>query len=90
MEKKNRSDKNNVVVKFFTGKIFLIAALICEVIAYLMVKGIMSGDAKLINGLTVAGVILLFIHLIKDGLTKKYRHYSKKWGFAPDSDNNGT
>ena len=84
MMDKNQSGKEKFSLKkFLYSKLILLAALGCEVIAYLMVKGVLQGEAQAVNGLTVAGVILLFIYLVKDGLTRKYRHYSKKWGMGP-------
>lgn len=81
---KNVPKKENFSVKgFLLSKLLLIAALICEVIAYLMSRGILQAQPQLVNGLTVAGVILLLIYLVKDELSKKYRYYSKKWGIGP-------
>ncbi len=68
--------------KFLLNKLMLIAALICEVIAYLMDQGLMTGSERVISGLTVAGVVIAFIYLVLDGLRRKYKRYSEQWGFS--------
>lgn len=65
---------------FVCGKLILMVALACELTAYLMAEGYIQAAPKVINGLTVAGVILMFIYLVSDGLRKKYALYSNKWG----------
>ena len=61
----NRFKKPFSLKDFVCGKLILMVALACELTAYLM---------------AVAGVILMFIYLVSDGLRKKYALYSKKWG----------
>lgn len=48
-----------------------------------MDKGIIAGSAELTNRLTVAGMIIVLIYLVIDGLKNKYKYYSKKWGMGP-------
>ena len=73
------------IAKILYDKLMLIVALCCEIVAYLMTRGVLEGSAQVINGLTVAGVVIMFIYLVTDGLKRKYKQYSKKWGFAPSA-----
>lgn len=90
MDKNQSGREKSSLKKFLYSKLILLAALVCEVAAYLMVRGVVQGNEQAINGLTVAGVILLFVYLVKDGLTRKYRHYSKKWGMGPYAEPTGS
>lgn len=83
LKEQNQAKEAFSLKKYLYDKLFLLGALVIEVIAYLMVRGVISGDQQLINRLTVAGVILMFIYLVKDGLSRKYRYYSQKWGMGP-------
>lgn len=75
-----------MIKKFLYDKLMLIVALGCEIVAYLMRIGTLGGSAQLVSGLTVAGVVILFIYLVMDGLKRKYKQYSKKWGVDPSAD----
>jgi len=79
--------KENKVGKFLYWKILLIAALALEVIALLMRKGIMVGTEQMVSSFTAAGGVLVLIYLVIDGLSSKYRYYSKKWGIGPYAEN---
>ena len=87
LEKLLAAIKKFSIKRFLLSNYILLTALVCEIIALLMVKGVIVGEQRTISGLTVAGVIIMFIHLVKDGLTKKYRYYSKKWGMGPYAEN---
>lgn len=49
----------------------------------MMDKGIIAGSDELTTRLTVAGMIIVLIYLVIDGLKNKYKYYSKKWGMGP-------
>ena len=74
-----KKKKIPIIIEFLVSKLMLLVALACEVISYLMDQGIMQGSARVINGLTVAGVVLIFIYLVINGLTRKYKYYIEKW-----------
>ena len=74
--------------QFLRRKFLLLAALACEVTALLMDKGIIAATEDLTMRLTVAGMIIVFIYLVIDGLKNKYKYYSKKWGIGPYAENN--
>lgn len=80
-------DKTGKIAGYLYWKILLIAALALEIIALLMRKGIMVGTESMINRFTAAGGVLVFVYLVIDGLSKKYRYYSKKWGMGPYAEN---
>lgn len=83
MKNNNRKSKEKLSLKnFIYTRILFVVALVCEVIALLMVKGVVQGDEQIINGLTLAGVLIMLIQLVIGGLISKYRHYSKKWGMG--------
>ena len=87
LEKLLAAIKKFSIKRFLLSNYILLTALVCEVIALLMDKGVISGDERTVSGLTVAGVIIMFIQLVRDGLRKKYRYYSKKWGMGPYAEN---
>lgn len=84
--KKEKENKKFSVKEFLYEKLMYLAALACEIVALLMDKGIIQASESMVNRLTVAGVIILLIKLVKDGLSSKYRYYSKKWGMGPYAD----
>ena len=63
-------------VKFLKKKILLLAALVCEILALLIDKGILTWDPQYEGRLTVCGVVLMLIWLVMDGLQRKYRKMS--------------
>lgn len=87
MKKSDSEGKTKKVAKYLYWRILLIPALVFEVIALLIRKGIMTGTDQMISSFTVAGGVLVFVFLVIDGLSKKYREYSKKWGMGPYAEN---
>lgn len=85
---KNQGKEKFSLARFLRRKALLLAALVCEVIALLMDKGVISATDELTMRLTVAGMIIVFIYLVIDGLKSKYKYYSKKWGMGPYAENN--
>ncbi len=77
-----KKKKNPSIREFLVSKLILLVGLACEVISYLMDQGIMQGSARVINGLTMAGIVLVFIYLVMNGLTRKYKQYKEKWYFG--------
>ncbi|NLW34274.1 MAG: hypothetical protein GXY80_02165 [Syntrophorhabdus aromaticivorans] len=75
----NNIKKITIIKEFLVSKLILFVALACEVISYLMDQGIMQGSERVINGLTMAGIVLVFIYLVMYGLTRKYKQYKEKW-----------
>lgn len=71
------------IAKFLRNKALLLAALVCEVVALLIDKAVITGFDKYEMSLTFAGLILMFIYLVWDGLKRKYKFYSRKWGMGP-------
>ena len=55
-------------VKFLKKKILLLVALVCEILALLIDKGILTWDPQYEGRLTVCGVVLMLIWLVMDGL----------------------
>ena len=85
---KNKAKEKLSPAQFLRRKALLLAALVCEVIALLMDKGVIAAADELTMRLTVAGMIIVFIYLVIDGLKNKYKYYSKKWGMGPYAENN--
>ena len=85
---KNQGKEKFSLARFLRRKALLLAAHVCEVIALLMDKGVISATDELTMRLTVAGMIIVFIYLVIDGLKSKYKYYSKKWGMGPYAENN--
>lgn len=85
---KNQTKEKFSLARFLRRKFLLLAALACEVTALLMDKGIIAAADELTMRLTVAGMIIVFIYLVIDGLKNKYKYYSKKWGMGPYAENN--
>lgn len=73
--------------QFLRRKLLLLAALVCEVAALLMDKGVIVASDKLTMDLTVGGIVIVLVYLVIDGLKNKYRYYSKKWGMGPYAKN---
>ena len=82
MKNQRKENEKFSLAQFLRRKFLLLGALVCEVIALLMDKGIIAGSSELTTRLTVAGIIVL-IYLVIDGLKNKYKYYSKKWGMGP-------
>lgn len=85
---KNQGKEKFSLARFLRRKALLLAALVCEVAALLMDKGVIAATDELTMRLTVAGMIIVFIYLVIDGLKNKYKYYSKKWGMGPYAENN--
>lgn len=82
MKNQRKENEKFSLAQFLRRKFLLLGALVCEVIALLMDKGIIAGSAELTTRLTVAGMIIVLIYLVIDGLKNKYKYYSKKWGMG--------
>lgn len=85
---KNKAKEKLSSAQFLRRKALLLAALVCEVAALLMDKGVIAATDELTMRLTVAGMIIVFIYLVIDELKSKYKYYSKKWGMGPYAENN--
>lgn len=85
---KNQTKEKFSLAQFLRRKFLLLAALACEITALLMDKGIIAATDELTMRLTVAGMIIVFIYLVIDGLKSKYKYYSKKWGMGPYAESN--
>ena len=72
MKNQRKENEKFSLAQFLRRKFLLLGALVCEVIALLMDKGIIAGSDELTTRLTVAGM-----------LKNKYKYYSKKWGMGP-------
>ena len=83
MKNQRKENEKFSLAQFLRRNFLLLGALVCEVIALLMDKGIIAGSAELTTRLTVAGMIIVLIYLVIDGLKNKYKYYSKKWGMGP-------
>lgn len=83
MKNQRKENEKFSLAQFLRRKFLLLGALVCEVIALLMDKGIIAGSDELTTRLTVAGMIIVLIYLVIDGLKNKYKYYSKKWGMGP-------
>lgn len=59
--------------EFFRKKLLLLAALVLEIISLLIDKGILDMPPEYEGRFLVAGVVLMFIWLVMDGLQRKYR-----------------
>ena len=77
MKNQRKENEKFSLAQFLRRKFLLLGALVCEVIALLMDKGIIAGSDEL------AGMIIVLIYLVIDGLKNKYKYYSKKWGMGP-------
>ena len=69
--------KNFDLKAFIRKKLLLLAALVCTVLSLLIDKGILKWDAQYEGRLLVAGVVLMLIWLVIDGLQRKYRKMEK-------------
>ncbi len=67
-------------------KLLLLAALVCEVLALLIRKGVLAAGPELVARLTVAGVILLLIYLVYDGIKRKARKIRAQMGLDAEAD----
>lgn len=85
---KNMAKENFNIPQFLRRKFLLLAALVCEVVALLMDKGIISATDERTMELTIAGIVIVLVYLVIDGLKSKYRYYSKKRGMGPYADDN--
>lgn len=83
MKNQRKENEKFSLAQFLRRKFLLLGALVCEVIALLMDKGIIAGSDELTTRLTVAGMIIVLIYLVIDGLKNKYKYYSKKWAWGP-------
>ena len=66
--------------KFLREKLLLLGALACEVVALLIRREIIAADPELVGRLTVAGVVLMLIWLVIDGLRKTARRVRANMG----------
>lgn len=87
--KKEKNNQKFSIKQFMYDKLMYLVALACEVVALLMDKGIIQTSETMVNRVTLAGAIILIIKLVIDGLSSKYRYYSKKWGMGPYADVTG-
>ncbi len=60
-------------INFLKKKLLLLVALVCEILALLIDKGILTWDPQYEGRLTVCGVVLMLIWLVMDGLQRKYK-----------------
>ena len=58
---------------FLKRKILLLAALVCEIISLLIDKGMLDMKPEFEGRFLVAGVVLMFVWLVIDGLQRKYK-----------------
>ena len=64
---------------FLREKLLLLGALACEVAALLIRREVIAADPELVGRLTVAGVVLMLIWLVIDGLKKTARRVRAVW-----------
>lgn len=69
--------------KWLYEKLLLLVALVFEVAALLIDKGVVTGTEALEMRLTWIGIVIMLVYLVWNGLKQKYRYYSKKWGMGP-------
>jgi len=65
--------------QFLKKKLLLLGALVCTVLSLLIDKGILAWDAQYEGRLLVAGVLLMLIWLVSDGLQRKYKKMEKAY-----------
>ena len=71
---------------FLREKLLLLGALACEVVALLIRREIIAADPELVGRLTVAGVVLMLIWLVIDGLKKTARRVRANMGLDDDGE----
>ena len=59
--------------EFFRKKLLLLVALVLEIISLLIDKGVLEWPAEYEGRFLVAGVVLMLIWLVMDGLQRKYK-----------------
>lgn len=69
--------------KWLYEKLLLLVALVFEVAALLIDKGVVTGTEALEMRLTWIGIAIMLVYLVWNGLKQKYRYYSRKWGMGP-------
>ena len=75
---------------FLREKLLLLGALACEVVALLIRREVIAADPELVGRLTVAGVVLMLIWLVMDGLKKTARRVRANMGLDEDEDAEGS
>ena len=71
---------------FLREKLLLLGALACEVAALLIRREHIAADPELVGRLTVAGVVLMLIWLVIDGLKKTARRVRANMGLDSEED----
>lgn len=83
MKNQRKENEKFSLAQFLRRKFLLLGALVCEVIALLMDKGIIAGSSELTTRLTVAGMIIVLIYLVIDGLKTSTNTTAKSGAWDP-------